>query len=105
MSKKLFEHHIHSVITDASIVISKKKTQFTTYRLFGEFIFNSIQAKNFNAIEQYLTPIVLELSEIMGLPPREAAMYVAKYFKEKKWEIYYDPINQIRNQFNIFLVS
>lgn len=104
MSKKLFEYHIQLIITDASIVISKK-TEFTTYRLFGEFIFNSILSKNFKAIEKYLTPIVLELSEIMGLPPRESAMFVAKYFKEKKWEIYYDPINQIKNQFNIFLVS
>ncbi len=104
MSKKLFEHYVNLVVTDTSINVSLK-TEFTTYNRFANYLFDSIQGKNFEAIERHITPMVLETAEIMGLSPKEAAKFVALYFRDRKWEVYYDPVNMIKKQFNKFLVS
>lgn len=103
MSKNLFEHNINLIITDASISVCDK-TDFSSYRTFSMFVHDGIKAKNYSGIERYLIPIVNELAYIMGIPVKEAALYVAKFFKGKKWDKYYKPVMLVKEQFNIFLV-
>ena len=104
MSKKLFEHNINLIIADASISVCDT-TDFSTYSSFAVFINSSIKNKNFSNIERYLTPMINELTYIMGIPVRESAIFVAKYFKFEKWKVYHKPIKLIKEQFNIFLVK
>lgn len=103
MSKNLFEHYINLIIVDASISVCNK-TNFSGYRTFANHIHEGIKAKNYSGIERYLTPIVTELADIMGIPVKEAATHVARFFQKKKWEKYYDVIKLVKSQFDIFLV-
>ena len=103
MSKNLFDHYINLIIVDASISVCDK-TDFSSYRTFANHIHEGIKAKNYSGIERYLTPIVTELADIMGIPVREAATHTAKFFQNKKWEKYHEIIKLVKSQFNIFLV-
>lgn len=103
MSKSLFDHYINLIIVDASISVCDK-TDFSSYKTFSNHIYEGIKAKNYSNIERYLIPIVNELAYIMGIPVKEAALYVAKFFKNEKWEKYHKPVKLVKDQFNIFLV-
>ena len=103
MSKNLFEHYINLIIVDASISVCNK-TDFSSYKSFSNHIHNGIKAKDYSGIERYLIPIVNDLAYIMGIPVKESALYVAKFFKAKKWDKYHKPVKLIKDQFNIFLV-
>jgi len=103
MSKKTFEHYINLVIVDASISVSNK-TDFSTYKTFAHFISQSIDSKNYGAIESYIFPILNEVCDILSIPVKESAEHVARFFKNKKWVTYHPPIKAIKDEFNIFLV-
>ncbi len=104
MSKKKLYHYINLIIADASISVYDN-TDFSSYTKFTHHISQGIKARNYSSIERYLIPIVNELSYIMGLPIKESSLYVARFFKDKKWEKYYDVVKMIKDEFNIFLVS
>lgn len=104
MSKNLFENNVNLIIADASINVCKK-TDFSNYNTFANYILDSLRAKNFEPIEKFLTPIVLEVSNIMGMNIMESATYVSDYFKNQKWEKYQPIVKLIKDQFSIYLVS
>ena len=104
MSKNTFEHYVNLIIIDASIKVCDG-TEFSTFELFANNITSNVKIKEFKIIEPYLTPMITELTDIMCLPIHESATFVAKFFKQNKWEDYYLPMKNIKDQFGIFLVS
>jgi len=103
MSKSRVDHYINLIITDSSISVCNG-TDFSSYESFTDHIFVGIKARNYSGIERYLIPIVTDLAYIMGISVKESSQHVARYFKNKKWEKYYDIIKIAKEEFNIFLV-
>jgi hypothetical protein len=102
-SKNRVDHYINLIIADSSISVCNN-TDFTSYKTFTSHIFVGIKARNYSGIERYLIPIVNDLSYILGIPIKEASLYVARFFKDKKWEKYYEIVKIAKDEFSIFLV-
>lgn len=101
---KEFEHIIFMAIADISIEVIKQNTKFDNYIAGCNYIGKMVGRGNSNSVIDLLSKIITHLINIFGLDIGTLINYLHKYFIDKHYENYYQPINEIRKYFGKYII-